>query len=251
VSTEPAAEAVLREGDVAAEPTDQFAAWYAEAGAAGQPEPDAMCLATATPDGVPSARMVLLKAHDWRGFVFYSNEESRKGGELAANPRAALTWRWSVLDRQVRVAGRVEPASVDEADAYFASRARGSQIGAWASAQSRVLVTPPDGLAPAPTAAAGATAGTGSAAGTRSAALVGRSGAALGGRRDSRSMLEAAVAEAEARFARGPVPRPPYWVGYRVVPEVVEFWQGRASRLHDRIRYRRVDDTWVIERLSP
>jgi pyridoxamine 5'-phosphate oxidase len=201
----------LHEEDLAADPAAQFVDWFDQAVAVGQPEPEAMCLATATPDGVPSARMVLLKAYDHRGFTFYSNEESRKGVELEANPVAALTWRWSLLDRQVRAAGRVERMSEEEADAYFASRARGSQLGAWASSQSAVIVAE-DG-------------------------------------RNARAVLEADVAAVEARFEGAEVTRPPYWGGFRVVPDMVEFWQGRERRLHDRLRYRRAEGRWLVERL--
>ncbi len=205
-------ERTLSERDVADEPTAQFAAWFDEAVTAGQPEPEAMCLATATADGVPSARMVLLKAHDQRGFAFYTNERSRKGGELAANPVAALTWRWARLDRQVRVTGPVQRVEAGEADAYFAGRPRQSQLGAWASNQSAVI--PAGGGEP-------------------------------------RGVLEAAVVAVEDRFAGVEVPRPPHWGGFRVVPEVVEFWQGRTGRLHDRLRYRREGPGWVVERLFP
>jgi pyridoxamine 5'-phosphate oxidase len=213
VSDASSPERELREEDLADEPTDQFVAWFDQAVAAGQPEPEAMCVATATLDGVPSARMVLLKAYDRRGFTFYTNEGSRKGLEMEANPVAALTWRWGLLDRQVRVAGRVERVSEPEADAYFASRARGSQLGAWASFQSTVVPTV-DGIT-------------------------------------ARGVLEADVAEIEGRFEGVDVTRPPYWGGFRVVPETVEFWQGRRNRLHDRLRYRRAEGGWVVERLFP
>jgi pyridoxamine 5'-phosphate oxidase len=197
----------LDAGDLAADPFEQWRRWYAEAEAAGEPEPEAMSLATATADGVPDVRFVLLKEVDDRGWVFYSNAESTKGTQLAANPRAALAWRWSRLDRQVRLRGDVEPVERATADAYFASRARRSQIGAWASAQSRLL---PD-----------------------------------------RATLDGRVVEAEARFDGCKVPRPPYWGGYRVQPDTVEFWQGRANRLHDRLQYRRDGESWRVERLSP
>jgi pyridoxamine 5'-phosphate oxidase len=195
-------------GDLLPDPFTQFRRWYAEAEAAGVPEPDAMALATAGADGAPDVRFVLLKDVDERGWVFYSNETSSKGAQLAANPRAALAWRWALQERQVRVAGAVERVDGDVADAYFVRRPRGSQVGAWASAQSSVL---PD-----------------------------------------RAALQQRVVAAERQFSGQAVPRPPWWGGYRVVPEQVEFWQGRPSRLHDRLRYRR-DDTggWLVERLSP
>lgn len=199
----------LSESDVDADPMRQFAVWFEEAIRADLPEPNAMTLATATPQGLPSARMVLIKGYDARGFVLYTNYESRKGDELLANPYAALVFFWPELERQIRIEGRVERVTAEESDAYFASRPRGSRIGAWASHQSRVL--------------------------------------------PSREPLEARVRELETQYPdeSAPIPRPPYWGGYRVVPDVVEFWQGRPSRLHDRLRYRRAGDTWVIERLSP
>ena len=191
----------------APDPIAHFARWFAEAEQAGEREPEAMSLATAGSDAVPSVRYVLLKGFDQDGFVFYSNRTSRKGDELAANPVAALAWRWALLDRQVRVTGPVRLADDRTSDAYFASRARGSQLGAWASEQSHVLA--------------------------------------------DRAELEARVAETEARFAGVDVPRPPWWGGYVVVPDTVEFWQARGDRLHDRCRYTRAPGGWRTERLSP
>jgi pyridoxamine 5'-phosphate oxidase len=198
----------LAEADLDVDPIAQFRAWFAEELAAAPIEPNAMTLATATPDGHPSARMVLLKGFDAAGFVFHTNYEGRKGHELERNPWAALVFYWPELERQVRVEGRVERLEQEGSDAYFASRPTGSQLGAWASRQSAVL---PD-----------------------------------------RAALERDLAEVTARFAGQPVPRPPFWGGYRVVPKAIEFWQGRQDRLHDRLRYRRgADGGWVIERLSP
>jgi pyridoxamine 5'-phosphate oxidase len=198
----------LREEDLAPDPFRQFGAWFDAVAQADIREPNAMTLATATPDGRPSARMVLLKGVDPRGFAFFTNYESRKGAELAANPQAALVFFWVQLERQVRVEGRVERVSTEESDEYFASRPEGSQLGAWASQQSAVL---PD-----------------------------------------REPLEARYEELRAQYEGHEVPRPPFWGGFRVVPETVEFWQGRANRLHDRLRYRRQSGgSWVIERLSP
>jgi len=196
----------LLEADLAEDWPTQFGRWLAEAVAAGLPEPNAMVLATADAAGRPSARSVLLKGYDVRGFVFFTNYESRKGLELAANPYGSLVFPWYPLHRQVLVAGPVERTSRAETEDYFAIRPHGAQLGAWASAQSQPL---PD-----------------------------------------RAALEQAW-EAAARRFPGEVPAPPHWGGYRLAPTSVEFWQGRISRLHDRLRYRLAGDTWVIERLSP
>jgi len=201
------ARGALAEADVDADPVVQFGRWFQQAEEAGLLEPTAMTLATATPDGRPSARMVLLRGFDQRGFVFYSNYDSRKGAELAANPLAALVFWWGELERQVRVEGRVERTSRPESEAYFRSRPPGSQLSAAASPQSQVI--------------------------------------------EGRAALERRVAQLLARHPDGQVPLPPFWGGYRVVPEVVEFWQGRPNRLHDRLRYRRAGDGWRIERLAP
>jgi pyridoxamine 5'-phosphate oxidase len=188
------------------EPLAPFRRWLDEAWK-GEPNAHAMTLATTTSDGRPSARAVLLKGLDERGYVFYTNLESRKSKELLANPHAALCFLWKSLDRQVRVEGLVELAADEEADAYFASRPHDSRIGAWASDQSRPLA--------------------------------------------SRAELERRVDEFSRRFGEGEVPRPPYWSGFRLVPQRVEFWQERPSRLHDRILFIREGDAWRRERLFP
>ena len=198
----------LQKSDLDPDPFEQFARWFQDARQAGIPLPNAMTLATADGAGKPAARMVLLKEVDARGFVFYSNEESRKGQELQDNPRAALVFYWPPLARQVRIEGRVERVAADAADRYFASRPRGHQLGAHASAQSRVIA--------------------------------------------DRPFLEERLQEMTDKFAGQDVPRPPHWGGYRVVPEMLEFWQEGENRLHDRLRYRRDgEDGWVIERLAP
>jgi pyridoxamine 5'-phosphate oxidase len=195
--------------EVSHDPIVQFSRWFAEAQAADVPEPNAMTLATATPDGAPSARIVLLKGFDERGFVFFSDYRSRKGAELEANPRAALVFYWEELERQVRVTGGVSLTSREESEQYFQTRPLGSRLGAWASHQSRVI--------------------------------------------PGRTALERDVRDIERRFPDGDVPLPPHWGGYRVVPDTIEFWQGRESRLHDRIRYVRGSGGrgWHVERLSP
>ena len=198
----------LDETDVARDPIEQFGRWFAEAMAAGIPEANAMTLATADPTGTPAARVVLLKAADQRGFSFYTNYDSRKGHELAANPRAALCFFWQPLERQVRIEGGVERVGREETEAYFRSRPRQAQIGAWVSQQSRPIT--------------------------------------------SRAELERLEAELQKRFGDRPVPLPEYWGGFRVVPHAIEFWQGRPSRLHDRLLYTRSESgAWTIQRLSP
>ena len=191
------------------EPLRLFAAWFEQAKATEPNDPDAMALATADATGLPNVRMVLLKDFDERGFVFYTNEGSQKGRELAGNPKAALVFHWKSLRRQVRLRGTITNVSVAEADAYFASRPRSSQIGAWASRQSAPL--------------------------------------------ESRLAFEKAIAISTARFAVGTVPRPPFWLGYRLTPSVMEFWHDRPFRLHDRVEFSRPspDAAWTRTRLYP
>ncbi len=184
-----------------------FETWMAEAATTEPNDPNAMAVATATPDGAPAVRILLLKGLDDRGFVFYSHDNGRKGRELAANPRAALTFHWKTQGRQVRIEGPIERVSADEADAYYASRPRLSRVGAWASRQSTPL--------------------------------------------GSRAELEAAVAEADARFPGEEVPRPPHWGGFRCVPTRIEFWRDMPFRLHERRVFTRAGDGWAIEMLYP
>jgi pyridoxamine 5'-phosphate oxidase len=197
----------LHETEADDDPVEQFRRWFEQAVSAQLPEPNAMTLATCTPDGRPSARIVLLKGYNGNGFTFFTSYEGRKAKELDSNPRAALVFYWPELERQIRIEGNIERTSSEESDAYFATRPRNSQLGAWASSQSSVVA--------------------------------------------SREVLERRWAELQARYANQPVPRPPHWGGYRLIPTVFEFWQGRPSRLHDRLRYRRSPTGWVRERLSP
>ncbi len=197
----------LHEKDLDPDPFKQFAKWFEDAKRTGMIHPEAFSLATATAGGKPATRMVLLKEFDERGFVFYTNYESRKADELAANPQSALLFYWPDLERQVRIEGRIGKVTEEESAAYFASRPRGSQIGAWASAQSSII--------------------------------------------ENREELEVLVKKYEDQFRGQVVPLPPFWGGYRCIPESIEFWQGRLNRLHDRLRYLRQGDRWKIVRLSP
>jgi pyridoxamine 5'-phosphate oxidase len=199
------ARAGLSESDLAPTWHAQFTGWFGQA--QDLREPNAVVLATATPDGRPSARTVLLKAYDERGLVVFTNLTSRKGRETTANPHASLVFPWVELERQVVVCGHVEHVSREESAAYFRSRPRGSQVGAWASRQSTVVA--------------------------------------------SRAALEQRRGALEERFAGQDVPLPDFWGGLRIVPDTVEFWQGRPDRLHDRLQFRRTDSDWVLERLSP
>lgn len=196
----------LEEKDAASDPMQFFGLWMVEAIHAQVPEPTAMNLSTVDARGRPSARIVLLKGVDKRGFVFYTNYESRKGRELAANPHAALTFLWKELERQVRVEGTVEKVTAKESEEYFATRPLGSRIGAWASPQSQVI--------------------------------------------EDRGWLERRWEAFEKQYGEQP-PLPPHWGGYRVNPDYIEFWQGRRSRLHDRIAYALRDGAWSVSRLAP
>ncbi|MDZ8084507.1 MAG: pyridoxamine 5'-phosphate oxidase [Nostoc sp. DedQUE12b] len=198
----------LSELEVELNPFIQFKKWFDQALAAQLPEPNAMTIATATPDGKPSARMVLLKDFDERGFAFFTNYNSHKAQQLAENPQAALVFWWAELERQVRISGYVEKVSETESDQYFESRPAKSRLGAWVSNQSEVI--------------------------------------------ESREVLERRVQEFQSKYENQEIPRPPHWGGLRVIPTEIEFWQGRPSRLHDRLLYSRLDNsTWNIERLSP
>jgi pyridoxamine 5'-phosphate oxidase len=202
-------QAALDEATVARDPIAQFAAWYDAAVAAGVPEPEAMTLSTATPDGRPSARIVLLRGFDARGFCFFTNYDSRKGRELMANPHASLTFHWADLERQVRIEGLVEQTTAAESDEYFRTRPSTSRIGAWSSPQSEVI---PD-----------------------------------------RAALEALFTRYREQHPDDTaIPRPPNWGGFRLVPARIEFWQGRPSRLHDRLCFSRESGgAWMLERLAP
>jgi pyridoxamine 5'-phosphate oxidase len=197
----------LTENSVATDPIAQFQHWFTETLAAQQPDPEAMTLSTVAASGRVTARIVLLKGCDARGFIFFTNYESRKGCELAEHPQATLTFYWHTLNRQVRIEGIVEKISAEESDRYFQTRPLESRIGAWASPQSQAI--------------------------------------------ESRAWLEARVNEVAERFATTPPTCPPFWGGYLLRPDTVEFWQGRESRLHDRIVYTLTDQTWKLSRLAP
>ena len=200
-------QAGLLESEIVANPFEQFKLWFEQAVAADILEPNAMTVATVTDEGKPSARIVLLKDFDDRGFVFYTNYNSQKGVELQKCPHAALVFLWGDLERQVRIEGKIEFVSESEATGYFHSRPASSQLGAWASEQSTVIA--------------------------------------------DRSILEQKLQQLEAEYQDRQIPKPPHWGGVRVVPQEIEFWQGRPSRLHDRLRYQLVEGQWQIDRLAP
>jgi pyridoxamine 5'-phosphate oxidase len=203
-----APESQLEDADVAPNPIDQFRAWMQEAVDAGLTFPNAMTLATATAEGLPSARILLLKGIDERGFVFFTNYESRKGRELAENPRAALVFHWQELGRQVRVEGEITALPSEESEAYFRGRPRGSRLAAWASRQSQVI--------------------------------------------PSRRALEERFADLATAYHEQDIPLPPFWGGYLLTPQMIELWQARRDRLHDRVRYRKDEEGgWLRDRLAP
>jgi len=193
--------------DIYLQAIEQFHSWLEQAKTQDEPEPTAMTLASSDPDGRISARIVLLKQIDPKGFVFYTNLGSNKGRQLQANPRAALCFHWKSLERQVKIEGRVEAVSTQEADTYFASRLRGSQIGAWASRQSQTL--------------------------------------------ESRELFEQSMTSYEQKYENAEVPRPDFWSGFRVIPNMIEFWQGENFRLHHRLRYEQDDQQWTCRTLFP
>ncbi len=197
----------LSRSDLASDPIEQFRLWFDQARESETPERDAVALATVDADGAPSARIVLLKHFDQRGFVFFTNHGSRKARALQADPRASLLFHWTKLERQVRIEGRVEQTSAEESARYFATRSRQSRLAAWASPQSQRLT--------------------------------------------DRAELQRRYEEVQARFADADVPCPPFWGGFRLVPQTIEFWQGQPHRLHDRFVYTRSDDRWRIDRLGP
>lgn len=197
----------LNEDDVAKDPFEQFTKWWNEAVKSDILEVNAMTLATVSNEGKPSARIVLLKNYDERGFVFFTNYESHKGKELSINANAALVFFWKEIERQIRIEGITEKIDADESDAYFLSRPEGSRIGAWASPQSKII--------------------------------------------ENRNLLEENVIQLKEKF-KNSIPRPPYWGGYRVMPDLIEFWQGRSNRLHDRLQYTKTGyGSWKVERLAP
>ena len=197
----------VHESSINRDPFAQFKQWYGQACRTGLPLPNSFTLATVTPDGKPDARMLLLKGVDEKGFVFYTNYESRKADEIAKNPNATMVFHWNELFRQIRIEGRLEKVSAEESDTYFQSRVRGSRIGAWASKQSSVIA--------------------------------------------SRKELEEKVREVALRYKGQHIPCPPFWGGFRLIPERIEFWQGRPDRLHDRLCFTREGNGWKMSRLSP